>query len=73
MDQRCSAVILAGGEGARLRALTRELAGDDRPEQFCRVLGADMLLEQTRRRAVRRDPGRVLAARERGARLAVPA
>jgi mannose-1-phosphate guanylyltransferase len=44
------AVILAGGDGTRLRGLTRELAGDDRPKQYCRVLGAETLLEQTRRR-----------------------
>lgn len=44
------AVILAGGDGTRLRPLTRELAGDDRPKQYCRVLGAGTLLDQTRRR-----------------------
>jgi mannose-1-phosphate guanylyltransferase len=45
-----SAIILAGGEGARLRALTRALTGDDRPKQFCAVMGEHTLLEQTRRR-----------------------
>src|SRR5262249_1961154 len=30
--------ILAGGDGTRLRAFTRQLAGDDRPKQFCRIL-----------------------------------
>ncbi len=44
------AVILAGGEGARLRPLTRVLAGDERPKQYCRVLGRETLLDQTRRR-----------------------
>lgn len=44
-------VILAGGEGIRLRSLTKLVAGDDRPKQFCRILGNDTLLEQTRRRA----------------------
>jgi mannose-1-phosphate guanylyltransferase len=44
------AVILAGGEGLRLRALTRRLAGDERPKQFCAILGAETLLDQTRRR-----------------------
>jgi mannose-1-phosphate guanylyltransferase len=43
-------VILAGGDGTRLRLLTRELAGDDRPKQYCRILGAETLLDQTRRR-----------------------
>jgi mannose-1-phosphate guanylyltransferase len=45
------ALILAGGEGVRLRSLTRLIAGDSRPKQFCRILGPHTLLEQTRRRA----------------------
>ena len=45
------ALILAGGEGVRLRPLTRLIAGDERPKQFCSVLGPETLLEQTRRRA----------------------
>lgn len=44
------AVILAGGDGSRLRALTRAMAGDDRPKQFCALVGADTLLTATRRR-----------------------
>ena len=43
-------IILAGGDGTRLRALTRRIAGDDRPKQFCRILGGETLLDQTRRR-----------------------
>lgn len=46
-------IILAGGDGTRLSALTRRLAGDDRPKQFCRLIGAETLLEQTHRRARR--------------------
>jgi mannose-1-phosphate guanylyltransferase len=46
-------VILAGGDGTRLRPLMRELAGDDRPKQYCRVLGGETLLDQTRRRVAR--------------------
>jgi len=46
-----SGIILAGGDGTRLRALTRRLAGDERPKQFCRIIGGDTLLDQTRRRA----------------------
>jgi|KBSMisStandDraft_5_1062788.scaffolds.fasta_scaffold138036_2 mannose-1-phosphate guanylyltransferase len=41
------AVILAGGDGTRLRTLTRHLAGDDRPKQFCRLVGAHSLLTDT--------------------------
>lgn len=44
------AVILVGGEGTRLRSLTRLIAGDERPKQFCAVLGGETLLDQTRRR-----------------------
>ena len=45
------ALILAGGDGVRLRPLTRHIAGDDRPKQFCALVGRDTLWEQTRRRA----------------------
>jgi mannose-1-phosphate guanylyltransferase len=44
------AVILAGGDGTRLRSLTRKIAGDERPKQFCSVLGKRTLLEETRSR-----------------------
>ena len=44
-------LILAGGQGLRLRPLTRAITGDDRPKQFCSVLGAETLLERTCRRA----------------------
>jgi len=44
------AVILAGGDGERLRPLTRLIAGDERPKQFCAFLNDETLLEQTRRR-----------------------
>ena len=47
-----AAIILAGGDGTRLRSLTQTLAGDDRPKQFCRLLGPETPLEQTRRRAL---------------------
>lgn len=44
-------IVLAGGEGTRLRLMTLRIEGDDRPKQFCRVVGGTTLLEQTRRRA----------------------
>jgi mannose-1-phosphate guanylyltransferase len=54
-------LILAGGDGTRLRSLTRQIAGDERPKQFCRLLSGETLLEQTRRRAVRLlSPERIL-------------
>ena len=35
-----------GGDGKRLRSLTRRIASDDRPRQFCAVLGGDTLSVQ---------------------------
>src|SRR5215469_14569499 len=46
-------IILAGGDGERLRTLTRLISGDDRPKQFCRMFGPDTLLEQAKARAAR--------------------
>jgi mannose-1-phosphate guanylyltransferase len=43
-------MILAGGEGIRLLPLTRRIAGDERPKQFCSILGQETLLDETRRR-----------------------
>jgi mannose-1-phosphate guanylyltransferase len=43
-------ILLAGGDGARLKALTARIEGDTRPKQFCRILGDESLLTQTRRR-----------------------
>ena len=41
------AIVLAGGEGRRLRSLTRYVCGDDRPKQFAALLGGRSLLRQT--------------------------
>lgn len=41
------AIVLAGGDGKRLLPLTRTIAGDDRPKQFCNVVGGSTLLQQT--------------------------
>jgi mannose-1-phosphate guanylyltransferase len=49
-QQQRAAIILAGGEGSRLRSLTRRITGQDVPKQFCAVLGEESLLEQTLRR-----------------------
>ena len=46
-------VILAGGDGKRLLALTRRIAGDNRPKQFCAIMDGETLLTQTRRRVGR--------------------
>jgi mannose-1-phosphate guanylyltransferase len=44
------AVILAGGDGSRLKSLTRAISGDDRPKQFCPILAGKSLLDATRDR-----------------------
>ena len=44
------AVLLAGGDGIRLRDLTVRIVGDDRPKQFCPIFGTESLLRQTRAR-----------------------
>ena len=41
------AVVLAGGEGVRLRPLVRRVCGDERPKQFVPLLGPRTLLGQT--------------------------
>ncbi|HEY2961346.1 MAG TPA: sugar phosphate nucleotidyltransferase [Pyrinomonadaceae bacterium] len=55
------AVILAGGDGTRLQAMTRSITGDDRPKQFVPLIGGSTLLEQTRRRVAQSIlPGQTL-------------
>jgi mannose-1-phosphate guanylyltransferase len=49
-------LVLAGGDGTRLRDLTRWISGDDRPKQFCPLLGNQTLFEATRQRAERCIP-----------------
>jgi mannose-1-phosphate guanylyltransferase len=44
------AVLLAGGEGIRLRDLTVRIVGDHRPKQYCPIVGTESLLSQTRAR-----------------------
>jgi mannose-1-phosphate guanylyltransferase len=46
-------VILAGGDGVRLRSLTRAVSGDERPKQYCPLLGGKTLLSRTRQRVAR--------------------
>jgi mannose-1-phosphate guanylyltransferase len=54
------AIVLAGGEGKRLRALTRTL-GSDVPKQFCPLLERETLLQLTLRRvALAVDPAQTL-------------
>ena len=47
MGNNTAAIILAGGDGMRLLALTRYIAGQAIPKQFCRVTSERTLLEET--------------------------
>jgi mannose-1-phosphate guanylyltransferase len=53
LNQHVWAVVLAGGDGTRLRSLTQLISGEDRPKQFCSLFGGKTLLAQTRARLVR--------------------
>ena len=56
-----AAIVLAGGEGTRLKSLTRRISGYEIPKQFCPVIGTATLLEQTLFRAsLLVEPSRVL-------------
>jgi len=44
------AVLLAGGDGVRLRDLTQRITGDSRPKQFCPIMGEESLFRQKRKR-----------------------
>jgi mannose-1-phosphate guanylyltransferase len=47
------ALILAGGDGIRLRHLTRFVSAEDTPKQFCKLWGGRTLLGHTRQRVAR--------------------
>lgn len=55
-----AAVILAGGDGTRLSAFTREMFGEEIPKQFCRFRSEYTLLEQTWRRGLLIDPAHTI-------------
>jgi mannose-1-phosphate guanylyltransferase len=50
------AIVLAGGEGMRLRSLTRRLYGQERPKQYAALSGTRSLLRQTLDRVARLVP-----------------
>jgi mannose-1-phosphate guanylyltransferase len=52
------AIVLAGGEGTRLRSVTRELYGQARPKQYAVLSGTRSLLLQTLDRVARLVPPR---------------
>ena len=60
-------LVLAGGDGTRLRSLTRLIAGVPIPKQYCRIMGDRSLLETTLDRiAPMVPPERTLAIVNRG-------
>lgn len=50
--------MLAGGEGMRLRPLTRRVCGDERPKQYAALVGSRSLLRQTLDRVLLAVPPR---------------
>lgn len=52
LPSRVWAVVLAGGEGERLRALTQRWLGVHRPKQYCAFVGSRSMLQHTLDRAV---------------------
>lgn len=45
--RRLWGIVLAGGEGVRLRPLVRRVIGEERPKQYVKLLGSRSLLRQT--------------------------
>ena len=54
-------LVLAGGEGSRLRSLTTDGAGASVPKQFCSLFGATTLLEDALNRGRAVADGRICA------------
>ncbi|MEX0880453.1 MAG: sugar phosphate nucleotidyltransferase, partial [Thermoanaerobaculia bacterium] len=50
------AIVLAGGEGIRLRPLIRRLFGEDRPKQYASLVGSRSLLRATLDRVALKVP-----------------
>jgi mannose-1-phosphate guanylyltransferase len=50
MNLRPWGIILAGGDGTRLQAVSRMISGDNRPKQYCALFGNRSLLARTRGR-----------------------
>src|SRR5262249_49476548 len=70
---RLWAVVLAGGEGLRLRPLIERLYGQPRPKQFASLVGSRSLLRQTLDRVQLVAPGDrtvVVGLRDHGAYMA---
>ena len=53
MQRNTWAIVLAAGEGSRLRSLTTDATGVAVPKQFCSLMGGPSLLQETLHRAQR--------------------
>lgn len=65
--RRLWGIVLAGGEGIRLRPLVRHVLGEERPKQYVKLLGPRSLLRQTLDRAalsISRDRTVVVTVRQ---------
>ena len=63
MSSKPWGVILAGGDGTRLKTISRFISGDSRPKQFCVLFGSSSLLARTRGRLSNSiEPHRMLFA-----------
>ena len=58
VETQAWAVVLAGGQGVRLRALTRHVYGEDRPKQYAAPMGGSLL-----RQTLERVNGRIACER----------
>ena len=47
----CWAIVLAGGDGTRMRPFIKNWLGEDRPKQYCTFLGSRSMLQHTLDRA----------------------
>jgi mannose-1-phosphate guanylyltransferase len=56
-------IVLAGGEGNRLKRCIQEYFGTDAPKQFCAFVGRRTMIEQALRRAERIIPRKRLYSR----------
>src|ERR1019366_7133448 len=50
MNSRPWGIILAGGDGTRLKTVSQVVSGNNRPRQLCVLLGSTSLLARTRGR-----------------------
>jgi mannose-1-phosphate guanylyltransferase len=51
MNSNVWSVILAGGEGERLKPFIRQWLGHERPKQYCAFVGTRSMLQHTLDRA----------------------